>query len=159
MIEQVATIVAVEGEVVWVETRRNSACGACARNQGCGAGTLAKAFGFASPRLRVVASQEARVGDRVVIGIDEGALVRGSFAAYVVPILFMLAFALLGETAAPGSDLLTLVLGALGLGAGLLWLRRYSRRAAGDASFQPVILRKDRDDAPPLCAASRQFNS
>lgn len=160
MIEQSATVVAVDGDTVWVETQRTSACGACAKNRGCGAGTFAKAFGFASPRLRVTAGGGAQVGERVVIGIDERALVRGSFAAYVAPILFMMGFALAGETVFPGSDPLTLICGAAGLGAGLLWLRRYSRRVAGDGRFQPVILHRDRDDAPPLCAASRQqFNS
>jgi len=159
MIEQRATVVAEEGDAVWVETRRDSACGACARNQGCGAVMLAKAFGFASPRLRVPAGEGARLGDRVVIGIDERALVRGSFAAYLAPILFMLGFALLGEGALPGSDLLALPFGAAGLGAGLVWMRRYNRRAAADRRFQPVILQKDRDNAPPLCVVSRQFNS
>ena len=102
MIEQNATVVAVEGDAAWVETQRQSACGACAMNKGCGAGLFAKAFGFASLKLRVVATQGVAVGDQVMIGIDERALVRGSFAAYMVPILFMLGFAILSESIITG---------------------------------------------------------
>jgi sigma-E factor negative regulatory protein RseC len=147
MIEQNATVVAVESNAAWVETQRHSACGACAMNKGCGAGMFAKAFGFKSPQLRVVDTQGIAVGDQVVIGIDERALVRGSFAAYMVPILFMLGFAMLGETffaewLAVQSDGLTLSLGIAGLIVGLLWLRRYSRRVGSDSRYQPVILHK-----------------
>jgi positive regulator of sigma E activity len=109
--------------------------------------------------IEQVATAGVRVGDRGMIGIDEGTLVRGASAASATPILFMLGFALLGEAVVvPGLDRPTLILGALGSGAGLLWLRRYNRRAAGDRHFQPVIPHKDRDDVLP-CTASRQFNS
>jgi len=162
MIEQGATVVAVEGEAAWVETERHSACGACAMNKGCGAGLFAKAFGFVSPKLRVVATQSVTVGDQVVIGIDERALVRGSFAAYMVPILFMLAFAMLGESIFSGwfaveSELPTLLSGITGLSAGLLWLRHYTRRIRNDGRFQPVILQKSGLDLPSGCVKAESW--
>ena len=92
MIEQIATVVAVKGDSAWVETQRQSACGACSMNKGCGAGLFAKAFGFDSPQLKVTHIQGVEVGDHVVVGIDEQALVRGSFAAYMMPILFTFLF-------------------------------------------------------------------
>ena len=156
MIEQNATVVAVEGDAAWVETQRQSACGACAMNKGCGAGLFAKAFGFASPKLRVVATQGVAVGDQVMIGIDERALVRGSFAAYMVPILFMLGFAILSESIITGwfaveSELPTLLSGITGLSAGLLWLRHYTRRIRNDGRYQPVILQRSGADLPSTC--------
>lgn len=156
MIEQNATVVAVEGDAAWVETQRQSACGACAMNKGCGAGLFAKAFGFASPKLRVVATQGVAVGDQVMIGIDERALVRGSFAAYMVPILFMLGFAILSESIITGwfaveSELPTLLSGITGLSTGLLWLRHYTRRIRNDGRYQPVILQRSGADLPSTC--------
>jgi len=156
MIEQNATVVAVEGDAAWVETQRQSACGACAMNKGCGAGLFAKAFGFASPKLRVVATQGVAVGDQVMIGIDERALVRGSFAAYMVPILFMLGFAILSESIITGwfaveSELPTLLSGITGLSVGLLWLRHYTRRIRNDGRYQPVILQRSGADLPSTC--------
>ena len=134
-------------DAAWVETKRQTSCGACAMNKGCGAGMFAKAFGFRSPRLRVLDTQGVEVGDQVVIGIDERALVHGSFAAYMTPILSMLVFAMVGETIAAEwlamkSDVLTVCFGIAGLVAGLLWVRRYSQRIGHDSRFQPVILQR-----------------
>lgn len=156
MIEQGATVVAVERGAAWVETQRHSACGACAMNKGCGAGLFAKAFGFSSPKLRVVDTRGVTVGDQVVIGIDERALVRGSFAAYMMPVLFMLGFAVMGEFIggkwfAVESELPTLLSGIAGLCTGLLWLRRYTRRIIDDGRYHPVILQKTGVDTSSAC--------
>jgi sigma-E factor negative regulatory protein RseC len=156
MIEQVATVVAVEGDAAWVETYRRSACGACAMNKGCGAGLFAKAFGFDSPQLKVTRAEGVDIGDRVVVGIDERALVRGSFAAYMMPLLFMMGFAIAGQALLPpgpvlGSDLAAILTGGVGLAAGLLWLKRHNRRIRHDSRYQPLILHKVADEAPLSC--------
>jgi len=159
MIEQIATVVAVKGDSAWVETQRQSACGACSMNKGCGAGLFAKAFGFDSPQLKVTHIQGVEVGDHVVVGIDEQALVRGSFAAYMMPILFMLGFALLGETLfsawlAVESDFASVLSGMLGLVVGLMWLKRHSRHIDRDRRYQPLILQKAADYASSACLKS-----
>ena len=161
MIEQIATVVAVEGDAAWVETRRHGACGACAMNKGCGAGLFARAFGFDSPKLKVTPADDIEVGDRVVIGIDEQALVRGSFAAYMMPILFMLGFAMAGEgitsawSAKVQVDLVGILSGLLGLSLGLMWLRRHGRRIRRDRRYQPLILHKAGAFASSECAEYR----
>lgn len=156
MIEQIATVVAVEGDAAWVETQRQSGCGACAMNKGCGAGLFARAFGFHSPQLKVLNIQNIEVGDHVIIGIDEQALVRGSFAAYMMPILFMLGFALLGETASVAwrvvdSDLAAVSSGMVGLIVGLMWLKRHSHHIRHDRRYQPLILKKKADFTSAEC--------
>jgi len=158
MIEQIATVVELEGDAAWVETQRHSACGACAMNKGCGAGLFAKAFRFSSPRLKVQHTQEdIEVGDRVVIGVDERALVRGSFAAYIMPILFMLGFAILGETqltevlTSVAPDVVGLLSGMVGLAAGLMWLKRHSLSIGDDRRYQPLILQKAADHISAAC--------
>jgi sigma-E factor negative regulatory protein RseC len=160
MIEQSAMVVAVESGAAWVETKSQTSCGACAMNKGCGAGMFAKAFGFRSPRLRVLDMQGVEVGDQVVIGIDERALVHGSLAAYMTPILSMLVFAMVGENVAANwlavkSDILTLCFGITGLAVGLLWVRRYNRRIGHDGRFQPVILQRSDNTVSPGCVNAR----
>ncbi len=163
MIEQIATVVELEDDAAWVETQRHSACGACAMNKGCGAGLFAKAFRFGSPRLKVRHTHDVEVGDRVVIGVDEQALVRGSFAAYIMPILFMLGFALLGETQIAGMltqvapDIVTLLSGMVGLAAGLMWLRRHSQSIGDDRRYQPLILKKTADHVSAACPKSESY--
>ena len=152
MIEQVATVTAIDGNSAWVETQRQSACGACAMNKGCGAGLFAKAFGFNTPKLKVMHKHDIEVGDNVVIGIDEQALVRGSFAAYMMPILFMLGFAMLGEGVTSNwqvgldADFVGILTGIMGLMLGLMWLKRYSARIVHDRRYQPSIIKKTAAD-------------
>ncbi len=144
MIEETAYVVAVDSQGVWVETQRQSACGQCAARKGCGTAVLGKALGKKRNRVLVANPNQApvQVGDQVLIGIDESALVRGSMAVYLVPLLSFFLFGVLGQTLAsrlmPGSgEGLSILFSLLGLLLGFLWARRYAR---GDQRYQPVIL-------------------
>lgn len=147
MIEERAQVVAVTAGQVWVETQRRSSCSACSAQNGCGAGVLAKILGIRRSRVRVLSDRPLVVGDAVVIGIREGALVRGSLALYAVPILLLLFGAIAGELGATRSlwqnaESASLVLGVLGLIAGLYWLKWFTRRIKDDDNYQPVVLRR-----------------
>ena len=147
MIEETAQIVAVEGGATWVETARQSTCGSCAANKGCGTATLAKVMGNKRTRVRVLNPIGAGIGEQVVIGIEEGALLRGSLAVYLVPLLAMLAGGLIGEFLAGrlllGSvEVLGFAGGVSGLLLGLLWLKVFARQAQADRRYQPVILKR-----------------
>ena len=147
MLEETAQVIRVEGDTVWVETQRRSTCSGCAAEKGCGTATLSKVLGNRRNVVRVLADMPLRVGDQVVIGIREQALVRGSLAVYAVPILLLLAGALLGELGAQaflweGAETASLVLGLAGLIAGIYWLKRFSRQIQDDQNYQPVVLRR-----------------
>ena len=143
MIEETAKIVELEGEFAWVETQRQSACGACAVNKGCGTATIAKVLGKKRTRIRAINRLNAKLGDEVIIGIQEQALVRGSIAVYAVPLVLLLIGGMFGEWLGQGSDSewLAIFFGLLGLGAGFLWLAHFSRKARTSSSYQPEILR------------------
>ena len=144
MIEETAHVVDAEAEFAWVETERRSSCGSCSA-KGCGTGALSKILGRQRQRLKVLNPIGAKPGDDVVLGIREQAWLKGSVAVYIVPLLTLLAGALLGEGLAPqwGSDseMLSLLFGLLGLAAGFLWLHRYNRGLSADEKFMAVILR------------------
>lgn len=144
MIEETALVVETEGEYAWVETQRRSSCGSCSV-KGCGTGALSKILGKRSQRLRVLNPVDAKPGEEVVLGIREQDLLKGSLAVYIVPLLMMLAGALLGEALAPqwGSDTeaLSLLLGLLGLAGGFFWLYRYNRALSREGRLIAVILR------------------
>ena len=147
MIEETGQIVEVQGDFAWVESERSSTCGGCSVRNGCGTAALARVLGQRRVRLRVLNHINARVGDTVVVGIAESGLVRGSLAVYVVPLAAFLGGALAGQFLgdyffAVESDIAAISGAAAGLVAGLAWLKRFSRATATDASFQPVILRR-----------------
>ena len=149
MIEERAHVVQVDDSGIWVETQRQSACGQCSANKGCGTAVIGKVVGNKRNRVRVIDPGGAaiRVGDEVVIGIEEQALVRGSLAIYLVPLLSLFFFGLLGQTLAPqlaiaNAEALSIAFGVVGLGAGFAWARLFSRSVMRDPRYQPVFLRR-----------------
>ncbi|MCL4316462.1 MAG: SoxR reducing system RseC family protein [Gammaproteobacteria bacterium] len=145
MIEQAARVVEVEQGYAWVETERKTGCGACAQQKGCSASLFDKLLAVRRARVRALNILSAGVGDDVVIGVAEQAVLRGSFAVYAVPLLAMLVFALCAEWLAgrftPGSELYTIAAAVMGFMAGQFWLRRHNARIADDPRYQPVVLR------------------
>ncbi len=149
MIEEHAQVIALENNDVWVETQRRSACGQCAANKGCGTATLAKVLGNKRSRVRTLNPQATSVaiGDEVIIGINEQALVRGSLVVYTVPLLMLFVFGFLGQLLSTqllmtNQDILPIVLGLSGLLLGFVWVRRFTRQIADDVRYQPVLLRR-----------------
>ncbi|MFO1422569.1 MAG: SoxR reducing system RseC family protein [Candidatus Competibacteraceae bacterium] len=143
MIEEPAVVVEAGNGYAWVETRRRSSCGACAASGDCGTAALAKVWGDRRMRVRAVSSLPLRPGDAVIVGLAEGALLRGSLLVYLLPISLLLAGALLGQATFAGAGEEPVVLaGAVGLSLGFLAARVLSRRLRGDARFQPVVMRR-----------------
>jgi sigma-E factor negative regulatory protein RseC len=148
MIEENGQVVKVEDDgYVWVETLRLSTCGACAERQGCGTSVLASVLGQRQSPVRVINSIGAVAGDRVVIGVPESGLLRGSLAVYAVPLAGLFIGALTGHYLGDGgtprhADLWDLLGAAVGFVAGLAWLKQFSLASARDDRYQPVILRR-----------------
>jgi sigma-E factor negative regulatory protein RseC len=150
MLQETAKIVRIEDTAVWVETQRKSACGNCVAKNGCGVSVLDKLFGNKRSILRVLAEPGYKLGDEVVIGIREQALVRGSLAVYCVPLLGLMLGSLVGTLAAnkgltANSELSAIVMGVAGFVAGLLWLRHFTRQIQSDRRYQPVVLHRISD--------------
>ena len=140
MIEERARVIEAGEGYAWVETERRSACGSCRVNPGCGTAVLAKAMGRRRVRLRALSGIPVQAGDEVVVGIDESALIQGSLAVYMAPLLAMLAGAAVGEQII-GSEAASMLLGAAGLLGSFLWLR-HAGGIHDNPQFQPVVLRR-----------------
>lgn len=147
MVEEQGVVVAVEGHAAWVETQRKAVCDTCSVNKGCGTAVISKALGDKRSRIKVLNGDlPLRVGDEVVIGLQEQALLRGSLIVYGLPLMLMMAAALCADYAGrqwlgiAAGDPLEISAGIAGFVAGLLWVRRFSRRIARDPRYQPVIL-------------------
>ena len=144
MIEEQAVVIDAGDGYAWVETQRRSACSACATSEGCSTAMLGKAWsGDRTARVRAISALPLQVGDQVIVGLAEGALLRGSLLVYLLPMALLLAGALLGQAAFAGAgDEPVILSGAAGLGLGFLVARSWSRRWQNDIRFQPVVLRR-----------------
>jgi sigma-E factor negative regulatory protein RseC len=149
MLEEKAQIVAMdEANAVWVETQRQTACGSCQASKACGTATLSKVLGQKRTRVRALNKlPDLEIGDSVVIGLQEGAFLRGSLALYFVPLLGMFLGAGFGALfhqafSAEYTEGFRIVFSIGGFLAGMVWVKYYSRRIADNSDYQATVLRR-----------------
>jgi sigma-E factor negative regulatory protein RseC len=140
MLEECGVVVKVADEFAWIQTSRHSACGHCDSKSSCGTASLSQVLGQKKTEIRVINHLAVRVGDNVVVGLEEQALLRGSLVIYLLPLLCLFATAILAQTWFH-SEQLTILSGIIGLAGGLLWVKRITAKMADDVRYQPVILR------------------
>jgi len=147
MIEETAIVVRTEGHTVWLESGGGSAgCGECQSKSACGQTVFSELFGVDSAQFKAESKELLKEGDRVLLGIDERALVRGSLLVYMFPLLIMI---LAASIAAWLSTLLSISHEGLIIAGGLSGLYlgyRFARKRAAILtkikSFQPIILKQ-----------------
>lgn len=145
MIEEVVRVTRIENDDVWVEADRLSACAACTAKKGCGQGALSEWMSDKSIELTVAnpAHLVPSVGQAVVVGLEEGSLIRASLLVYLVPLLSLVALAIIARSAG-GSEGVQILAGTFGLALGFMAVRWFSRRQASKGSsecYQPILLR------------------
>jgi sigma-E factor negative regulatory protein RseC len=148
VIEESATVVGLEADFALVETQAKAACGSCESQSSCGTSVLSGLFKRRHNLLRVRNSLQLKPGDRVVIGMREGALVNVSFVAYLLPLVCLILAAIAGREAGrfwgwPGGELISVAGGLFGLIAGLLLLKKFSLRKQYDPDYEVVMLRRE----------------
>ncbi|MFW2374164.1 MAG: SoxR reducing system RseC family protein [Gammaproteobacteria bacterium] len=146
MIEETATVVAVEGAYALLQTQRQSACQSCSVKTGCGTSVLSQVVGQRSSQLKVENTLQLKVGDEVVIGLLENSLVKGSLLIYALPIMLMLGAGLLGDQLAQSyhynRDLLASGFAVSGFLLSLPLIRWIINGSVLKQQMQPQILRK-----------------
>jgi sigma-E factor negative regulatory protein RseC len=145
MLTETGRVVAVDADGLWVETIRKSTCGVCAAQKACGHGLINRMTDGKRSYIHVLpgdhATQECSVDDQVRICIPEEVILRGSFVAYLLPLICMLGGALLAVDILPGSGDGAAAIGAVaGLAVGFGGVRWHALSHRNDPGFQPVLL-------------------
>ena len=155
MLEEYAIVTACQGNQATLEIERRTACGLCGQKRGCGNATWGKLLGHNSHNFTAQNTVNAQVGDSVVVGIEENAVLNTTFYLYGVPLLGLI----IGTVAADAlfANQLYVILGAvLGLLIGFLWLKGHliGQNKAGKAyqqNYQAKILRFAENDTNAAC--------
>jgi sigma-E factor negative regulatory protein RseC len=134
MLEQTAEVVKTAADGIWVQAVEPSGCGTCG-GQGCASRRIAEIFQRKPRNFLVDCDLSLAPGDRVVVGIARGSVLRSALRAYGLPLGLMLAGALLAQAVQPGDG--PAVVGML-LGGVTGWLAARGGRAA-----RPVVLRRE----------------
>lgn len=147
MIEEIATVIECSGKQVVLEAQRKSTCGSCGAKAGCGTAVFAKTLGKKSSQITVDNTLNLQVGDRVLVGLHENAMLLGSFIVYLIPLLGLLIFAITGnwliqQIYQEESEIVTIVFALLGFIFSMGLVKRFNRKIKTDPRFQPVLLKK-----------------
>jgi len=147
MIEERARVIAIDNNQLLLEAETRAACNACAARQGCGTSVLSKWVGRKFTRFQAPNTVNARVGDEVVVGLAEEAMLKGSVFVYLLPLLSMIGFALLADslisTDTALRDLLVLICAVIGFASMLVVSRLLLSSGSNKSKLTPVVLRKN----------------
>lgn len=151
MIEEYAIVTSRADNLTTLEIERRTACGLCGQTRGCGNATWGKMLGHNSYSFTAENPVDAKVGDSVVVGINEQAVLSSAFYLYIVPLIGLLIGTLLADYFF--NNQLYVIVGALvGLLLGFLWVKGHliGQNKSGHSynkKYQAVILRLANDAA------------
>jgi sigma-E factor negative regulatory protein RseC len=123
-----------------LEIERKTACGLCGKTRGCGNSIWGKLFAHQSTSFKAKNPIKAKVGDSVVVGINERALLKSALLLYIAPLVTMMIGAILMNVLMhnnAGSMLGSLI----GLILGFVWVKGHTTASRYFLEQQPVILR------------------
>jgi sigma-E factor negative regulatory protein RseC len=142
MIEEVATVTWSGQGLARVEAARNSACAQCSSRSNCSQGVLSQWSRGRSVEIEVLNPDNLPLapGQQVLIGLDEGGLMRASLLLYLVPLLLLVAGALVASMLG-ASEAIQMLTAALMLLVGFVAVRFLTRNTAELSRYQPVLLK------------------
>ena len=89
MIEEQAVVIKASKDRVTLEVVRSQPCGLCGQVRGCGNSIWGKIFSHQSGHIETRNNLNAKLGDTVILGIDETLMLKSSLMLYGVPLLAM----------------------------------------------------------------------
>ena len=152
MIEERAVILSLEispqnpsndsqaDSVAILEIVRKTTCGLCGQTRGCGNSIWGKLFGHQTTAFKAQNCINAKVGQSVIVGINEKAILKSALLLYILPLGTMFIGALLALYLWH-SDGKTMLGAAAGLLLGFVWVKGHTMSNRYFSLQQPIILR------------------
>lgn len=97
MIEEQVVITAISNDGAWVEGIQQSACGSCSAKAGCGQHAMRQLGRKVTLWLPLQEINEFSVGQQVVVGLPEGAILRSTLVLYGLPLIALVLGAIIGH--------------------------------------------------------------
>jgi len=158
MLYESGRVVAMDADGLWVETIRQSTCGACAAQKGCGHSLINSISDGQRSYLRVLPGRcgvsDCSLDDQVRFSIPEEVILRGSLVVYVLPLVCMLLGAVLAVNYGQGGQDILAALGAsAGFALGFALVRWHAWRHRDDVGMQPTLVEVIRPAVQPVSMA------
>ncbi|WP_440874388.1 SoxR reducing system RseC family protein [Thalassotalea sp. PLHSN55] len=146
MIEELAVVTEIGTDHVTVESEVKSTCSSCQQVNSCASGQVARAIPQKKLIVKLETSLSLNIGDKVVIGIVEKALLSTAIQAYLWPLVGLIAFSGVGQyfhsQAIFSHELYALAFGILGGVLGFWVAKVQLAKQARQNNLIPKLLRK-----------------
>lgn len=124
-----------------LEIERKTACGLCGQTRGCGNSIWGKLFAHQSSAFKAQNRINAKVGESVIVGINEKALLKSALLLYILPLATMLIGAILATKLFADTNGNAMLGAVIGLVLGFVWVKGHTMSSSYFRLQQPVILR------------------
>jgi len=144
MIEEQATVVAIDGTNITLQSTVKSTCGSCQQVDSCGSGQVAKALPQRQISTIVTSHLPVHVGDSVLLAISEQALLTTAWQVYCWPLIGLLVFSGIGQWLSDHYQVIELWSVLLGLFGGYLGFscaRFWQKKPKVQRAIEPVIVK------------------
>jgi sigma-E factor negative regulatory protein RseC len=147
MIEESALVISNDGNYIVIEILKKSSCGSCSVNKACGTGIISNYLKPKTIKYSIENTINAKVGDTIIIGINERVFLIGSFLMYILPLFFMLLFAILGDFIATkatlmNSEIFVILMSGTGFIFSFVFMRYLLKNKLNLLHFNPELIRK-----------------
>ncbi|ORU92767.1 MAG: hypothetical protein A6F72_05395 [Cycloclasticus sp. symbiont of Poecilosclerida sp. N] len=146
MIEETAIVQAVDERSIKVLTTQRSGCHKCSESSLCSTSILSRFFADKEIELTLFTDLSLKVGDKVLLGIEEKVLMRLTFLIYFIPLCALFVFAILGEFIAQklniDTELLTILFAMTGFSCCYFFVKWFIKNYVGVRKIQPTVLKK-----------------
>lgn len=128
------------GTAAVVKTVKSGACKGCSSRGSC------HSMGESNDmEVDAINTAGARVGDRIVLNLESGPLLKATFLLYVFPIILLIIGAAVGQQIATmlgqESSGLSVLLGFIFLFAAVLFVKKKANNMAGRDQYRPTIIK------------------
>jgi len=153
MIEEKAVVVSSNGQFAWVSPIASAKCSGCSSSSTCSTSFLSSMLERKAERtVRIDNLDNVSAGDHVIVGIHSVNLLFSSVLAYLLPILCLILFALIGKVFF--NEFASVLLGLSGLVFGLFTANKAAANATVCAKLEPVMLGKTNEKVIEFTSAS-----
>lgn len=144
MITALAEVTGSGDGYLTVRCQQKTSCGSCASKNTCGTGIVSNALPGKVMDIRVPSEKAIAAGTLVEIGLEEQTILKSAVVVYILPLVFAVSGAFLGQILA---DLMAagegvIILSSLLAGVlGVVVARRFSRKLEQEIGTTPKLLR------------------
>ena len=133
-------VIRTETETAWVKTKRSEACEGCSSRGACSV-----MGGGEEMEVEAINAAGGKVGDRVVLSFETASLLKATFLVYIIPVIFLLIGALIGQKLAlilTLNESMSAAIGSLLLGGlSILFVKIKGNRMAQQEEYRPKVIR------------------